>query len=247
VGSQPAGHFTSYSYVAATTSDSMPGSNPRTAFLVQARASDGQRWWDSNPDSGYSVDNLAPAAPTQLAGSYEAGVTTLSWAHNGESDLATYRLYRGTTSSFTPQPGNLVAAVADDHYADDVGQPCYYKLSAMDQHGNESGFASLAPDATTDVPGDRGATLSLAAAPNPLVDGVQVRFSLPRDAPVSLVVYDVSGRALRVLAHGSLPAGDQVARWDGRDADGTRAPNGIFFLRLEAGGAVRTMRLVKIR
>ena len=66
----------------------------RTADLIvrmlPARAADG-RWWDSNPDSGYSVDDLAPAVPGPLTGEYAAGATTLSWEPNSESDLAGYR------------------------------------------------------------------------------------------------------------------------------------------------------------
>src|SRR5262249_14916662 len=156
------GHFASYSYVAPTTSDSTGGSNPLTAFLVQARANDG-RWWDSNPDSGYSVDNLAPAVPGPLTGDYRNGATTLHWDPSSESVHADYRLYRGRSAGFVPGPSNLTATPTEAGWVDNAGPPVYYKRSACDTPGNESGFALLTPLSTADVPGGAGAGLWLAA------------------------------------------------------------------------------------
>ena len=93
-----------WSMVAETTRDSLGGSNPYTAFIVEARSStsiSADRWY-SAPDSGYSVDNLAPAAPAPFTGTYSGGASVLHWNPNAEADLAGYRLYRGTSASFSP-------------------------------------------------------------------------------------------------------------------------------------------------
>jgi hypothetical protein len=247
IGSQPAGHFPSYSTVAPTTSDSTAGSNPRTAFLVQARAADG-RWWDSNPDSGYSADNLAPAIPGPLTGEYQSGATTLHWDPSLESDLACYHLHRGADAGFVPGPGNLIAAPIGTGWVDAAGQPAFYKLSALDIHGNESGFAPLGPASTTDVSGSPRAELWLANPdPNPMVDQSLLRFAVPRDAPVALTILDLSGRRVRRLIDGVLPAGPHAARWDGRDGAGREAASGLYLVRLETEGTTRSSRLVKVR
>jgi len=246
IGSQAAGHFPSYSYVAPTTSDST-GSNPRTAFLVQAHATDG-RWWDSNPDSGYSVDNLAPATPGPLTGDYQSGATTLHWDPNLESDLACYHLHRGADAGFVPGPGNLIAAPGEPGWADAAGQPAFYKLSALDIHGNQSDFALLGPASTTDVSGSLRAEVWLADAdPNPMVDQSLVRFAVPRDARVALTILDLSGRRVRRLVDGVLPAGEHAARWDGRDAAGREAASGLYLVWLQTEGITRSSRLVKVR
>src|SRR5258708_5548924 len=49
VASQPAFHVSTYSYVAATTSDSVAASNPETAFKIMARTFRGYQWWFSAP------------------------------------------------------------------------------------------------------------------------------------------------------------------------------------------------------
>ena len=58
-----------YSLVVSTTSDSTPASNPMTYFMVVALTANDAQYWQSDPDSGYSVDNLAPATPAPFTAS----------------------------------------------------------------------------------------------------------------------------------------------------------------------------------
>ncbi len=91
---------------------------------------------------------------------------------------------------------------------------------------------------TTDVatgPARRG-TLELAAAPNPFVGAVALRFTLSSRAEVRLEIVDVTGRRVRLLEAGSLDAGLRTVRWDGRDASGQPSPAGLYFARLSVGG-----------
>ncbi len=77
--------------------------------------------------------------------------------------------------------------------------------------------------------------LTLSAHPNPTRDGLTVQFSLPRDEMGLLALYDLSGRRVRMLSAGALPAGPHTVSWDGVNEFGTRPSAGIFFLRLETG------------
>lgn len=249
VGTQAAFHIGAYSFVASTTADSVAGSNPRTAFMVQARDSAGTKWWYSNPDSGYSVDDLAPAAPAPFSGQYQGAITRLHWGRNGEPDLDGYRLYRGASPGFVPGPANRIATVADTGYVDPAGQPQVYKLTAVDVHGNESPVATLIPSGTLDAPGTAPSGLSIAAAPNPARRGEHavLRFTIPRPGRVALAVFDQQGRRVRSLAAGSRDAGEHVVRWDGRDEAGRHVPGGVFFARLEHEQRSIVGRIVRIR
>jgi len=103
----------------------------------------------SCPDSGYSVDNLAPAVPLGLVGRQVAGALCISWSPNGEPDLSHYSLHRGMSSVFTPAPENQLTETVDTVFVDTewyIDAEYYYKLSASDVHGNGSGFALLRPD-----------------------------------------------------------------------------------------------------
>jgi hypothetical protein len=246
VAAQPGRGFLTYSYTLPTTSDSIGGSNPYTAVLVVALSSVSNGFWASLPDSGYSVDNLPPATPAPFTGEYASGAAHLHWNPNPEQDLAEYRLHRGTTPDFTPAPGNLVASKPDTGYVDPVGARFYYKLCAVDVHGNASGYALLLPDATvgTAAPELPGATWLAPAAPNPMRGAATIRFGLARAGRVELAVYDQQGRRLRTLMAGAGAAGPRVVRWDGRDDAGRPCPSGLYLVRLATEGRSLTRRAV---
>ena len=82
---------------------------------------------------------------------------------------------------------------------------------------------------------------------NPASGSTRLDFALPKPGVVTLGIYGVAGQRVRLLLDGALPAGPHAAEWDGRDARGRRAPAGVYFAVLEAGGAVRSRRLVRIR
>jgi hypothetical protein len=245
VASQPASGFPKYSYVSETTSDSLGAANPYTPFMVQARAPTGGAFWNSAPDSGYSTDNLPPAVPAPFTGALAGGDMHLHWGANTEPDLAGYRLYRGSSAGFIPNPANLVSAQPDTGF-DDAGTGAnYYKLSAVDIHGNESGFALLGPSGTLDVGAGPTLTLSLSRpTPNPARGASRIDFSLPSEARVSLSIHDVAGRTVRALIDGVLPAGVHVQRWDLRDEAGSGVRAGLYFVRFEADGRRLSQRLV---
>ncbi|MFN8586616.1 MAG: T9SS type A sorting domain-containing protein [Candidatus Eisenbacteria bacterium] len=234
-------HLAQYSYLAATEGDSIGGSNPKTAFMVMALANYGGAWWTSKADSGYSVDNLAPAAPAPLTGQYGAGTTALHWQPNAEADLAGYRIYRGSSAGFVPSGVNLVAAVPDTGYADAAAAPYFYKVTAVDTHGNESPVATLMPSGTLAVDGGAARAMFAAPAPNPLRGGAAstLRFALAAGGRAKLVLYDAQGRVARVLVDGALEAGEHAVTLKG---DGL-AP-GLYLARLESPGFAATRRVM---
>ena len=146
----PAANLISYGYTAATTQDSMAGSNPYTAFFVQALTSSSNPFdfYNSAPDSGYSVDNLAPPVPAPFVATYLGNANSLHWGTSRAPDLREFRLHRGTSPDFTPGPGNLVVATRDTGCVDAPGA-VYYKLAAVDLHGNLSRYALVSPEAPT--------------------------------------------------------------------------------------------------
>jgi hypothetical protein len=249
VGSQVAAGDVGYSYVISTTSDSVGTSNPYTMVRVQARASTGSTFWNSAPDSGYSVDNLAPPTPAPFTGQYASGTATLHWAVSTAADLAEYRLHRGGTADFVPGPANLVVAQPDTGYVDAAGARYHYKLCAVDVHGNASGFSTLLPSGTVDVPGAAvpRAVFLAPPAPNPAHGATTLRFGLPRTAKVELALYDQQGRRVRSLLGGMQPAGEQTITWNGRDESGRSLPAGLYFVRLATEGRTFVSRLAVIR
>ena len=237
-----------YSYLVPTTGDSVGGSNPLTEFMVQARSSSGPQYWNSPVASGYSVDDLAPATPAPFTGVYSAGTAGLIWGANTEADLAGYELHRGSSPGFVPSPANRVTTTTETEYADAAGVPSYYKLAAIDTHGNRSGYALVVPSGVLDTPGP-SLPLELALAPvspNPVRGAAAFRFSLPRAGGVELSVFDTQGRLVSRVTDGERPAGEHVVNWNGRGASGRALPGGLYMVRLRAGGRDLVERFVML-
>ena len=84
-------------------------------------------------------------------------------------------------------------------------------------------------------------------APNPFGDWTTIRYELPVDGPVSLEIFDSSGRLVRTLRDGPESAGYHAVTWDRKDRSGRTLSNGIYFYRLNAMGFKETKKMVLIR
>jgi len=64
---------------------------------------------------------------------------------------------------------------------------------------------------------------------------------------VRVSVYDVTGRPVRVLFEGRLPADCRHVSWDGRDQRGQRVSSGVYFVQAVAGVDRTTRSVVLLR
>jgi hypothetical protein len=244
VGTVTARGDSAYELVAPTLADSNASGFHRATFFVSAETSTPSAYYDSAPDSGYSVDNLPPAIPAPFLGVYAGGAMHLHWGVNSEPDLWYYAVYRGGSASFIPGPGNRIATRSDTGYTDVAPTGSYYKLSAIDVDGNESGYALVAPGSMVDVAPDAPRALALEiVGSNPSYGGpVAVAFDLPTPADARLELIDIGGRRMLARDVGSLGAG----RHELALAADRRLAAGLYMLRLSQGGETRTRRLVVI-
>lgn len=141
----PAAFLAGYAYTAPTLRDSSEFDNPYTAYFVQAITANPFTFYNSSPDSGYSVDNLSPLAPSVLAVIYGPTANKLHWRGREVRDLRGYELHRGTNADFLPAAENRVATTSDTSYVDIPGSH-FYKLAAVDFHGNRSRYVAVSPD-----------------------------------------------------------------------------------------------------
>lgn len=84
-------------------------------------------------------------------------------------------------------------------------------------------------------------------APNPVTGSALIRYLLPAPFQVSLKVYDISGRLVKVLDERVQSSGSKFNRWDGKDESGRFVPSGIYFIRLEAGNYQAIRQTVVVR
>ncbi len=93
----------------------------------------------------------------------------------------------------------------------------------------------------------RGDGLGLRAYPNPFNPSVRIRFATAARAHVDARVYDAAGRFVATLASGAMAGGEHSMEWNGRDHRGREAASGVYFLRVRAGSASESLKLVLVR
>ena len=109
---------------------------------------------------------------------------------------------------------------------------------------------------TVYVPHGIAACALAGCTPNPFVPSsgkMTVAVDVPDAAggPVSrtgrVIVYDMGGRALKVLLEGRVLSGRTTVEWDGTDSDDERLPAGVYVVSFEAGGKHASRKVVLLR
>jgi len=83
--------------------------------------------------------------------------------------------------------------------------------------------------------------------PNPFNPQTSIRYALPQDANVRIVIFNVLGQKVKTLVDGQQAAGYNTVWWDGKDENGDQVASGIYFYRLQADkfSEVKKMMLMK--
>ena len=70
--------------------------------------------------------------------------------------------------------------------------------------------------------------------PNPFNPSTTLRFDLPENSKVSLVVYNLLGESIRTIVNNiDYKPGRFSVEWDGRDNSGFTVPSGVYLIRFE--------------
>jgi len=82
--------------------------------------------------------------------------------------------------------------------------------------------------------------------PNPFSAQAAISFSLPSAGRVNVIIYDMSGRAVRTLSDTEMQAAEHTLMWDGLDEAGNAVGAGVYFCRLQACGETFTQKMLRI-
>jgi len=334
---------TVYSVPVPTRDDSTEAGIPLETFIVTAHASLAGVFVASEPVTGYSVDNIAPGVTTGLAGNETASPPglELTWTASSASDLGKYNIYRGTDALFASGPANFLGTTDGTALHDGTWVKAYqyfYKLVAVDRHGNAGSAALLRPEdikvgamlmsfaaalkqsaievswqlsevdesaafrvlrsagadgfaelplieivreafafSIVDRTVEPGTTYRyrvdvVEAAgrrtlfetdaiptpampltlnqnhPNPFNPSTTIGYYLPAAVPVTLDIYDSSGKLVaRLLDRDRQPRGTHSVEWRGLDAQGRLVSSGVYFYRLQSGKEVLSRKMILLR
>ena len=99
------------------------------------------------------------------------------------------------------------------------------------------------------IPGPTPAAMSASpkTIPNPSAGSCRVAFQTAAVGPVSVHLFDASGRLVRQLHDGPLPTGEFSLPWDGRDDSGQEVPAGAYFAKVTTSAGESTAKLILAR
>jgi Concanavalin A-like lectin/glucanases superfamily/Bacterial Ig-like domain/Bacterial Ig domain len=192
-----------------------------------------------------------PSAPGTLTATPGVGQASLSWgAATDDVGVASYNVYRSTTSGFTPDAGSKIATATGTTYVDHVAAGTYYyRVAAVDAVGNvgpPSNQASATVVADVVPP-----TVSLTAPSAGTVSGtIAVTANASDDQSVAGVQFKLDGANLGAEATASpysiswdtrgTVSGSHTLTAVARDAAGNTATSASVAITVTNGGVSTT-------
>jgi hypothetical protein len=209
-------------------------------------------------------------SPATLGGSKGKNTANITWT--APCGAASYDLRRSTSPITTANFSSAASIATDAPQAAGVAEcatatglsACttyYYALRTTFTNGSISGISNAfsltqncsggqvycpPPNAlTTPVVSDE---LALALGSHTAGRGAaSIEWTIPGSAagqPLSMRVYDVTGRRVATIESGRAEAGDHESHWAYVDDTGKNVSSGMYFIRLQVGSLERNLKLI---
>jgi len=236
-----------YTFEATTVMDSTSEGDGMTEFKVVASMSEGI--FHSDPMMGYSVDNIAPGVPDGLMATVLDEGIHLTWDVSVEEDFQYFTLEKSLNSEFQEYETfeTIDTSYIDLEYV--LNETNYYRLAAVDHAGNVSEYSDVVEAAVLSI--DVELIPDVYALhqnyPNPFNPVTTLRYDLPEDAVVSIVIYDVIGRKVKSLVNTIQAAGYRSVRWDATNSFGEPVSAGMYIYMIQAGEFRQTKKMVLLK
>lgn len=208
-------------------------------------------------NTGYSWTGPAPfnawvpvAVTVQsFAGALEDGAAVLRWTTSFEQSIDGFNLLRSEYEGMGYAPVNAALISSKGprggayEFSDAtiaLNRTYYYQIEEVSERGSKivSGPYALSARAPFQLSQN---------SPNPFNPTTTIKFTIPKDDNVKLVVYDASGRRIRTLVDQPLRANFYKVSWDGRNDAGRMVSSGVYLYRLQAGHNVQAKKMLLLR
>ena len=83
--------------------------------------------------------------------------------------------------------------------------------------------------------------------PNPFNSKTTIKYALPQNSNVQLIIYDLLGREIRRLIDERQKSGAKTVLWDGRNDNGSRVSSGVYIYRLKVQEYFKNKKFNQIR
>ncbi|MCI0692412.1 lamin tail domain-containing protein [candidate division KSB1 bacterium] len=74
-----------------------------------------------------------------------------------------------------------------------------------------------------------------------------IKYQLPKQAVVSINIFNILGQKVRTLVDNVQPAGAYSIRWDGANDRGVRVPSGVYFYQMKSADFVKMHKMLLLK
>ncbi len=129
------------------------------------------------------------------------------------------------------------------------------KVSALDPPAWVSEMVLLDPEGGLLAPDLASARLFLRPDqvllmhnyPNPFNPITTIRYGIPEESRVSILVYNILGQEVAKLVNEPQAAGFYTVDWDGRDGRGRQMASGVYLYRIKVGNVARVQKMILLK
>jgi hypothetical protein len=127
------------------------------------------------------------------------------------------------------------------------GSTYYFWVRAVDKYcvRRFSGYSNVATVTPVSVPNPEIVPKVYALYqnyPNPFNPVTDIRYDIPKESFVRLVIYDLLGREIAVLVNGIQKPGQYSAKWGSENI-----PSGAYIYKMTAGDYEKTRKMVLLK
>lgn len=117
---------------------------------------------------------------------------------------------------------------------------CAYFFDFTDTAGCQAQACTTVTLTAVGVPETAQLLTTLNAFPSPFTNEANIKYTLSQNSDVEIEVFDVTGKRVATLQNGPMAAGTHNAVWEATEVNA-----GVYFVRMKAGDAIITRRIIK--
>ena len=178
----------------------------------------------------YRYLDLPPRVPVNISAELDTNDILLHWNANSEADFNHYNLYRDTTENFITDSSTFVASLTDTfylHIRPEGIENLYFKLTAIDNQGNESEPSEELHVFLTGIINNEEFTINnyklFQNYPNPFNPTTKIGYRLKERGYVKLYVYDIKGELIETLVNKYQEGGYYEVNFDGSESGNSKS------------------------
>ncbi|MFA7058001.1 MAG: T9SS type A sorting domain-containing protein [Candidatus Cloacimonadales bacterium] len=203
----------------------------------------------------YNPGTLPVELSSFTAVAHASQFVTLKWVTESESNLHGYNVYRAENATFNTamriNPSVVVAnnqAITSTYtYTDnEVEAATYYYWLEVSELSNENTFHGPIVVTVEDEPVIPGVTATEFRnfGPSPFSETTSTSLRVKEGETASITIYNLLGQ---VVTRETFNAGEHNFVFSGRDSNGKKVANGIYFVRMTSPTTAKNFKIIKMQ